>query len=245
MKLIDSKQKVFALIYGASGSGKTHLAATYGLWYPEEPVLLIDADQGSDTLNAKEFKSLKNIFVISFDLFEDLDHCYTLCRDNTVEGWIKAIPQLEGLLTKPFRCVIWDTWTAIQWDLLTELRRKNKLLGSGLRYRDNIQLQHWGQMTDLNKLAVESFKAIEMDCLFLMQEAIKEDDVSKSLVKGPAIHGKLSLELPAYFSAVIHTYNTPTGAWKATTAPKMGWPAKVRGIQGKDIENPTLKELLI
>ena len=56
MQLIQPNKKLFALIYGMSGSGKTHLAATYCLWKPDVPLLLIDADQGSATLEAKEFK---------------------------------------------------------------------------------------------------------------------------------------------------------------------------------------------
>lgn len=244
MHLIQPNKKLFALIYGMSGTGKTHLAATYCLWHPDEPVLLIDADQGSATLEAKEFKDLKNLFVVSFDLFKDLDECYNLCKVNTVESWTKAIPELKGKLTKPFVCIIWDTWTEVQWVLSTELRRKNRLLGTGLNYRDNIQLQHWGQLTDLNKMSVAAFKELPIECLFLMQAEVREDPVTNSMVKGPAIHGKLVNELPAMFTTVIYTYNTPTGGWKATTIPKLGWPAKVRGRQGKDIENPTLKELL-
>lgn len=244
MHLIEPNTKLFGLIYGMSGSGKTHLAATYCLWHPEKNVLLIDADQGSETLKAKEFEKIDNLFVVSFDAFQDLDSCFQLCEKNTVDEWIKAIPDLEGKLTKPFGCIIWDTWTEVQWTLSAELRKKNKILGSGLLYRDNLQLQHWGQLTDLNKLAVSSFKELPIDCLFLMQAEVKEDATTNSLVKGPAIHGKLVTELPAMFTTVIYTYNTPTGGWKATTLPKLGWPAKVRGKAGKDLENPTLKDLL-
>lgn len=244
MKLIQPNTKLFALIYGMSGSGKTHLAATYCQWRRDVPTLLIDADQGSETLKAKEFENLDNLFVVSFDVFKDLNSCYELCKVNTVEAWCNAIPELKGLLTKPIGCIIWDTWTEIQWAMTTELRRKNNLLGKGLDYRDNIQIQHWGQMTDLNKLAISSFKDLPIECLFLMQAITKEDDATHSLVKGPAIHGKLVTEVPAMFTTVIYTYNTPSGEWRATTLPKMGWPAKIRGKQGKDIANPTLKQLL-
>ena len=245
MQLITPNKKLFALVYGVSGSGKTHLAATYALWHPEENVLLVDVDQGSETLKAKEFSNARNLFVISFDTFKDLDELYTLCKNNTVQGWIQAIPELKGKLNKPFKCGIIDTWTELQWVLLTELRRKNSRLGQGLDFRQNIEIQHWGQMTDINKLSVISFKDLEMEFLFLMQAQVKEDKATGALVKGPSIHGKLVLEFPAYFTTVIYTYNTPQGEWKATTLPKMGWPAKVRGKVGKDMANPTLKELLL
>ena len=245
MHLIQPNSKLFALIYGASGSGKTHLAATYCQMYKDEPVLLIDADQGSATLNASDLKGhTDNLFVISFDAFKDLDAVFNLCDKNTVEDWVKAIPELKGELKKPFKCVIWDTWSEVQWIMSSQLRKDKKIDGKGLNYRDNMQLQHWGQMTDLNKLAVSSFKAIKMDCIFLMQSEVSTDAVTGQMIKGPAIHGKLTTELPAMFNTVIYTYNDPQGKWHGTTLPKLGWPAKIRGLVGKDMENPKLGDLM-
>ena len=117
-------------------------------------------------------------------------------------------------------------------------------MGKGLTFRDNIQLQHWGQLTDLNKLSVAAFKELPIDCLFLMQAEVKEDAVTGQIIKGPAIHGKLVTELPAMFTTVIYTYTNPRGTWCATTLPKLGWIAKVRGLEGKDIELPTMDKLI-
>ena len=63
-------------------------------------------------------------------------------------------------------------------------------------------------MTDLNKLAVEAFKTISkggLNIIFTMQESIVKDEITGVTVKGPAIHGKLVKELPAYFEIVVHT----------------------------------------
>ncbi len=244
MRIITPNKKLFALVYGQSGTGKTHLAATYAQLFSDDFILLIDADQGSETLELPKFKNLSNLIVVDFDSFKDLNECYQLCRENSVESWAKAIPELRGKLTKPFRGIIFDTWTELQWMMLTELRRKNNRLGSGLDFRKNIEIQHWGQLTDLNKMSIDAFKQLDIECLFLMQAIVREDPVTSSMVKGPAIHGKLVTELPAMFTTVIYTYNTPSGEWKATTLPRMGWPAKVRGKVGKDLSNPTIKELL-
>lgn len=246
MRIVKPNTKLFALIYGQSGTGKTHLAATYCWMHPDEPVLLIDIDRGSATLNAKEFvKTTSNLFLVDFDVFGDLDELYKLCKINTVEAWVKKVPDLKDAgLTKPFKCVIFDTWTEMQWMLLSELRKRNSRLGTGLNFRQNLEIQHWGQMTDLNKLSVMSFKDLPIECLILAQSGTKEDADTGQIIKGPAIHGKLVSEMPAWFNTVIYTYNTPSGGWKATTIPKMGWPAKVRGKVGKDIENPSLEELL-
>lgn len=245
MNLIKpSNNKLFALIYGSSGSGKTHLSATYAQAYPDKNVLLIDVDQGSATLLASDLKDINNLFVVSFDSFKDLDAAFELCKTNTVEAWIKAIPDLNGLLKKPFDCIIWDTWSELQWVMMSELRAKNSLAGKGLNYRNNIQLQHWGQITDLNKLAAASFKELSIDCIFVMQAQISEDHLTGQVIKGPAIHGKLVTEFPALFTTVIYTYTNPKGEWCATTLPKLGWPAKVRGKVGKDVVNPKLGDLI-
>ena len=244
MHLIKMNPKMFALIYGASGSGKTHLAATYCRLYPEDPVLLVDADLGSATLEAKDLQDIKNLYAIEFEAFKDLNQIYELCKKNDVDEWVKAIPELKGILTKPFKCIIWDTWSELQWVMSSELRSKNQLSGKGLDYRPNMQLQHWGQMTDLNKLAVSSFKSLDIDCIFIMQSEVSQDAVTNQMIKGPAIHGKLTTELPAMFNLVIYTYNNPKGDFCATTLPKLGWPAKIRGLVGKDIVNPTMKELI-
>ena len=245
MNLIKpSSNKLFALIYGMSGTGKTHLAATYAQAFPNKNVLLIDVDQGSATLLASDLKDVNNLYVVSFDAFKDLDTVFNLCQKNTVDAWVNEIPELKGLLTKPFDCVIWDTWSELQWVMSSELRRKSGLLSKGLTYRDNIQLQHWGQMTDLNKLAAASFKDLPIDSIFIMQSQVTEDSITHQVIKGPAIHGKLVTEFPALFTTVIYTYNNPKGEFCATTLPKLGWPAKVRGKEGKDIINPKIKDLI-
>ena len=206
MNLITpSSNKLFALIYGSSGSGKTHLAATYAQAFPNKNVLLIDVDQGSATLLASDLKDINNLYVVSFDSFKDLDTAFNLCQKNTIDDWVKEIPELNGILKKPFDCIIWDTWSELQWVMMSELRTKNALAGKGLNYRNNIQLQHWGQITDLNKLAAASFKELPIDCIFLMQAQISEDHLTGQVIKGPAIHGKLVTEFPALFTTVIYT----------------------------------------
>lgn len=244
MQIIQPNSKLFALIYGMSGTGKTHLAATYCRMHKDEPVMLIDVDQGSATLRADDLQDIKNLIVVSFDSFKDLNSIYELCKVNKVEEWVKAVPDLKGILTKPIKCIIWDTWSELQWEMSSELRIRNRIMGTGLNYRDNLQLQHWGQMTDLNKMSVAFFKDLPIECLFLMQAEVKDDAATGQLIKGPAIHGKLVTSLPAMFTTVIYTYTNVKGVWCATTLPKFGWMAKVRGMVGKDIELPTMEALL-
>ena len=249
MEAIDFENEpmegVFALIYGESGSGKTHLVATLGAL---GKVLIVDSDKGRRTVQrATELKQFwPNIEIISFDKFADLEALRRLCEANDPAQWSKAIGKP---IDAKFDWVVIDTWTEIQWIMMQKLRSEQGLGGSDkekLEYRKNIQIQHWGMMTDLNKLSVEAFKDISkkgLNIVFTMQEAIVQDEITKSVVKGPAIHGKLVKELPAYFEVVVHTYNDIQGNWCATTLPKQGWPAKTRLGKGAEYKNPTAAQI--
>lgn len=249
MEAIDFENEpmegIFALIYGESGSGKTHLVATLGeLGY----VLIVDSDKGRRTIQkAKELEQYwKNIEIVSFDKFGDLDELYKLCDSNDPVKWSKAIGKT---IERKFDWIVIDTWTEVQWIMLQKLRKEQNLGGGdneSLAYRKNIQIQHWGMMTDLNKLSVEAFKNVSkkgLNIIFTMQESIVKDEITGSTVKGPAIHGKLVKEFPAYFEVVVHTYNNITGDWCASTLPKQGWPAKTRLGKGAEYKNPKAKEI--
>ena len=236
---------IFALIYGESGSGKTHLVATLGeLGY----TLIVDSDKGRRTVQcAAELKQYwPNLEIVSFDKFGDLEGLRKLCDKNDPVEWSNAIGKT---IKRKFEWIIIDTWTEVQWIMMQKLRNE-KGLGGGenetLAYRKNIEIQHWGMMTDLNKLAIESFKNISkkgLNIVFTMQESVIKDEVTGVTVKGPAIHGKLVKELPAYFEIVVHTYNDISGNWCATTLPKQGWPAKTRLGKGAEYKNPVGKQI--
>lgn len=239
---------IFALIYGDSGSGKTHLVATLAdLGY----VLIVDSDKGRRTVQrAKELEPYwPNIEIASFDKFTDLEGLRKLCTKNDPTEWTKALGLQSRPLTRKFDWVVIDTWTEVQWIMMQKLRNE-KGLGGGenesLAYRKNIEIQHWGMLTDLNKMAVEAFKDISkhgLNIVFTMQESVIKDEITGLTVKGPAIHGKLVKELPAYFEVVVHTYNDIQGNWCATTLPKQGWPAKTRLGKGAEYKNPKAKEI--
>jgi hypothetical protein len=251
MKVINlgdsSEDKIFALAYGPSGTGKTHFLGTLG---ELGSVLLIDIDQGYKTLKfAKDLKKfLPNITVCDFRSFKDLNNAAQLVDANDPTKWNahfnKEVPvaQRKEWITKPFDWVTWDTWSEIQWFMLEELRSKDKdMKGDGLDFRKNIQIQHWGQMTDLNKLAIETLRECNVNQLFTMQEKADKDEVTGVRYGGPAIHGKMVNEMPTFFDTVIHTGTDLSGGFVATTKSKGLWPAKTRLGEGADFKNPTAK----
>ena len=246
MQVIDLKapdnDPVFALVYGASGTGKTHLMGTLG---ELGRVLIIDIDQGIKTLrNAPDLKKAgytDNITVVSFDKFRDLDEAYKLVAANDPKQWSKKF----GVeIAQPFDWIVWDTWSELQWYMLEELRSKDsEMRGNGLNFRKNVQIQHWGMVTDLNKLAVENLRSCRVNQVLTMQEKLDKDELSGTVYGGPAIHGKMVQEMPTYFDIVVHTYTDLSGGYCATNKAKGKWPGKTRLGVGQDYKNPTAKML--
>lgn len=258
MQIIDptlDSGKIFALGYGGSGVGKTHFAATLAEF---GKVLIVDADQGYATLVAPGVpgitqKMRDNIMIASFDQFKDLNTAYHLTEKNDPAEWSKALSSRlrEVTVDVSFDWVVWDTWTEIQWYMMQQLRKNESLLspnmGKDIDFRKNIGIQHWGMLTDLNKLAIEQLRECTknggVNQLFLMQEKIDKNEDLGTVEKGPAIHGKLMAEMPAYFDVVVHFTTDPSGGFAATTKRKAGWPAKTRRGEGMDFKNPTAKEV--
>ena len=259
MQVIDpsvDNGKCFALGYGGSGTGKTHIAGTLGdIGY----TLVIDADKGYKTLVKPNVpgitqKMRDNLVICSIDQFKDLDTAYQLIHDNDPDKWSKALSTRDRKveITKPFDWAVWDTWSEMQWHMMQQLRRNESLLSSNmgktLDFRKNIGIQHWGMLTDLNRLAIEQLR----DCtysgtinqLFLMQEKIDKNEELGTVEKGPSIHGKMMNEMPTYFDIVFHTTTDPVGNFIASTKRKAGWPAKTRLGEGQEYKNPTAKEVL-
>lgn len=242
-KVINTKlvPRIFGLIYGASGTGKTHMIGSLGL---HGKVLVIDVDQGYETLifgKGITDAMRENITVVSFDKFKDLDSAFKLCKSNDAKKWSAAI---DVEVTEPFDWIVWDTWSELQWHMLQELRSKDtEMSGSGLDFRKNIQIQHWGMMTDLNKLSIQQFRTLSVNQVFTMQEKMEKDEISGQVYGGPAIHGKMVQEMPTFFNVVVRTYTDIQGKWCATTKSKNRWPAKTRLGEGKDYVNPTAAEV--
>ena len=246
MKLIDNQKTVdhvFALVYGASGTGKTDFIGQLG---GLGPTLVIDVDQGSMTLRTspRVRPFLDNLTVVSFDRFRDLDDAYKHIQKNDPAAWNKLLGQ-EGVIKEPFQWVVWDSWTELQWQLMQKIRENAGIAQSALDFRKNIEIQHWGMMTDLNKLAIQSLRLLPINQVFVMLEAMSKDEVSGAIFGGPAIHGKMVQEMPGYFDIVIHTSSDLSGKYIASTKPKGRWVGKTRLGEGKEIANPSPRDLLV
>lgn len=234
-------EKIFALLYGQSGTGKTDFCGQLGTM---GKVLVIDIDQGSVTLrtSSRVKKCLDNLTVVSFDTFGDLNTAYEAIQKNTPENWNRVFgikPDDASRVDAPFDWIVWDSWSEIQWNMMQKLRDDKDLNSKRLDFRKNIEIQHWGMLTDLNKLSIEALRTLPINQVFIMLETMTKDEISGATIGGPAIHGKLVQEMPGYFNIVLRSYVDAGGKYIITSKPKGRYPSKTRLEEGKEVVNPT------
>lgn len=267
MQVIDIQGAVtkphFVLIYGKSGSGKTHLCGTLG---ELGNVLFIDIDQGHETLRCAPTleKARGNITVVSFEAFGDLDKAYKAVAKNDPANWERIFNQgkrdNEGKpitpehkdyhkVETPFDWVVWDTWTHVQHYMKEGLRTKESKdpFNGTIGFRKNISQPDWGSLSDINDIAVVALRDCSVNQVFIMQEILKilnPGKANETVVKGPAIHGQMVERMPSYFDVVVHTDTDTMGRFTQTTKAKSGWIAKSRRGPGADFTGATMKEVL-
>jgi hypothetical protein len=168
---------------------------------------------------------------------------YKAVKANTPAAYSKL---LGCEITQLFDWVVWDNWSALQFTMLEELR-KSKGVGAfegSLGYRKVIDLQHWGILSDFNKLCVLELRKCAVHQAFIMQESVTKDELTGAIAGGPAIQGKLMQEVPAMFGTVIRTTTGAGGAFAATTKHKGKYPAKSRRKAGEDYTAPHMCAIL-
>lgn len=227
------------LLYGEPGCGKTRFVASVGeLMY----TLAVDVDNGFKTFRLVPPKWVENIQPVKLDGFKDIDKLYKLASANDPDKWSK---ELGVEIKKPFEALAIDTWSELNWEVKEEKRRLLGKDGKGsITWRDNIQIQDWGSIIDLNTLAIKHFCDLPINFVCTMHEIIKQDEVTK-IVKGtPSINGKFAEEVGKYFDVLGHMAVSPQGKYVIETRATARYQAKSRLALDAKIEDPTLRKLM-
>ena len=241
MKLINlddlKTMNLNILAYGEPGCGKTHFVGTTGECLY---TLAFDVDNGFKTLRQLPKSMTGNIVPILMDSFKDLDDIYKMVQKNDPVAWSKY---LGKEITKPFEAIAIDTWSELNWDIQQEKRKAIGKLGTGLTFRDNIQIQDWGAISDLNKLSIQAFTDAPITFICTMHEQFYTDEKS-GITKGlPIIMGKLAGEVGKYFDIVGHMYSDMSGKYCMDTVSKKKYQAKSRLKLDATIFDPTFIKL--
>jgi hypothetical protein len=174
------------MVYGDSGVGKTLLAGTAAFVPELSPVLFVDVEGGTLTLN--QFDSTVDIDVIRVDKWVNLQKVY----DDLYNG------------KHPYKTVVIDS--------LTEMQKlaMNDLLGAGSKIDPASSMpeyKDWNINTEQMRRLVRAFRDLPINTFFSCLAMDQQDPRRESVfIKKPALTKKLANEIPAFFDIVFYMY---------------------------------------
>lgn len=177
-----SDVKVKALIYGDSGSGKTHCAST-----APKPCFLLTEANGLPTIRAANPDA---VVVQANDM-------------ETVRAFFKAA--MDGTLAKETGCetIVLDSLTELQRMLRDEIVASRKGTVGG----EQFSLQDWGTLTDRMRKMVRTVRDLPFHIVCIALAASENDETTGQRYTQPSFDGrKLPNEIAGYFSLVGFVY---------------------------------------
>ena len=159
-----SSEKSTFLFYGSPGLGKTYLAASAAEVEAMSPVLLLDFENGSSTLEGH---------------FDDVD----VIQIDDWETGSKVIEAIVGNETK-YRTVIFDTLGAAQ----DEIKVWSEKANGG----DN-GFQKWADVRDFLVKAIKALHTTDYHVIALAHAEKSLDEFTRSRMSAPHLLGKKSL----------------------------------------------------
>lgn len=180
------RDQVNILVYGESGAGKTILAGSADDVPEMRPVLLIDAEGGTLSLD----KYYPKVDVARITSFQDLQDLYN---------------ELHSGRTK-YRTVILDSLSEMQKLGMDHIM---KVSSSGLMnlMPDSIPgLKEWGINTEQIRRLIRAFRDLDMHTI--VTALIKEDKHPRTgqVTMRPKLSGQLSAEIPGFLDIVAYMY---------------------------------------
>jgi hypothetical protein len=174
------------LVYGGSGVGKTLLTGTAAHVPEMSPMLVIDAEEGSMTLNALS------------DVADKID--VVPMRD-----WRKMQSVYNDLYSGrlPYKTVTVDSGTEVQQLAMNDvLGADGKVLDTGI----TPEFKDWYKNTEQIRRMIRAFRDLPMHTIITALEMDSLDPRTKVTMKRPAFSNKLSQQIPAFFDTVLYMY---------------------------------------
>ena len=182
--------KIKALLYGASGKGKTFSARTL----PEGKTLIISAESGLLALSGKNYD------VAEIEKWDDLKEVFKLLET----------PESQ----KRFDFVFIDSLTEINEmckQHIVEKERPDKRGNIGKVYDDILDMQDWGLLHAKMSKAIRGFRDLPYNIIFTCLEDSDKDERTGAVAVLPSLNGKLKSNINQYFDEVFRAVSIDTG----------------------------------
>ena len=234
------------LVYGAPGSGKTHLAAEIA---SKRMTLLYDIDLGASTVNKFPKKIKDNLVILQHTEFADLNKIYQmLLNNNTAEKWNQFFTQnkINIKIDKPFEAVIIDSLSELQRQMERELSATTlSAKMSSIQNIKPLRIQDWGAISDLTESVVaDAFGRLPLIFVATAHEQMIENENMEEVFGTPKLRGKLAFDIGKHFDLVGRLTTAKTGQRVLYTKPEKKWQAKSREKTDGVIVNPNLNKII-
>lgn len=181
----DIENNVAMLVYGRSGTGKTHFSSTW-----PKPILYLDINEhGLDTIDA----STEGIDVLEVETWADFDEAFWYLNDNETE----------------YKTIVIDQFTNLQDLAMEEVRRKNNK-----RSNELFTMKNWGELSGMLKEGIQNFKGLihQYNLCFLAHERVfggegdDDDDDQINPVVGARVMPSVGSFLDGAMDAIGNTF---------------------------------------
>lgn len=178
------QEYINVLIYGDSGVGKTVLSGSASVVPELSPVVVLDIEGGTRSLE-KRYPNAKKIRITSFS---QLEKVYVDLRDKN-----------HG-----FKTVVIDSLTEARAFGMYEIM-KRALQNDPDRDPDLPGIGEWGKSAEQTKRLIRAFRDLPMNTIFVCLATTDQDKKGRRLTK-PSLPGKMGAEVAAFLDVVLYMY---------------------------------------
>ena len=193
-------EKINMIVYGNPGAGKTTLLSTIG-----EPVLILDFEQGLESLKGKD--------IDYFDMTQDLDDSDVRDVDRyalllRVLGKIKSGEFEEKILKKKIKWIAIDSLTELTENILKGEKRKEEQRAKEAREKES-GFNTWGGYNEKVIDLIKGLRDMSGYNIIVTALATKHKDEKTGVESITAsIQGGVRDRIPAIYGQVLYLHKT-------------------------------------